>query len=138
MKNNINMSEDVNAKVVVSDEFIEIYRKFNVVDQTERISKLKKENPKEFYLLLMKALDSHSDEDKSTQLNFLPFEKEVMEIYDIQDDKEVTNETLKELSKITQDKYIDTECLIDSLGNKLPEPYTKAEVRDLKINIITG
>lgn len=132
------MSEDVNPKVVVSDEFIELYRKFNVVDQTERISKLKEENPKEFYLLLMKALDSHSDEDKSTQLNFLPFEKEVMEIYDMQDDKEVTNETLKELSKITCDKYIDTECLVDSLGDKLPEPYTKAEVRDLKINIITG
>jgi hypothetical protein len=125
-------------KIKVSDEFVEIYRKFNVIEQVERIKKLKVDNSMEFYLLLLKVLDNHSEDDSILQLNLFPFESEVMEIYDMQDDKEVTNDILKELSKITGDTYIDTNCLVDSNGNILPEPYTRAEVRDLKINIITG
>ena len=132
------MSKEVEElKVNVSDEFIEIYRKFNVVEQVEIIKKLKESNPNEFYLLLFLVLDKHSDDDKINIANLTPFEDEVMEIYDMQDDKEVTNDVLKELAKITNDTYVDTNCLVDKNGEKLPEPYTKEEVRDLKISIIT-
>lgn len=130
------MSEKV-VEVKVSDEFIEIYRKFNVVEQVEIIKQLKESNPNEFYLLLFLVLDKHSDDDKINIANLTPFEDEVMEIYDMQDDKEVTNDVLKELAKITNDTYVDTNCLVDKNGEKLPEPYTKEEVRDLKISIIT-
>jgi hypothetical protein len=125
-------------KFVVSNEFLDIYRKFNVIEQVERIEKLKVNNPMEFYLLLIKVIDSHDEDDNQFLLNIRPFQTEVMEIYDMQDDKEVTNEILKQLSKVTGDNYINTDCLVDSDGNQLPEPYNKAEVRDLKINIITG
>ena len=131
------MNKEVELKVNVSDEFIEIYRKFNVVEQVKRIKQLKESNPIEFYLLLFLVLDKHSDDDKINIMNLKPFEDEVMEIYDMQDDKEVTNDVLKELSKITNDSYVDTNCLVDMNGEKLPEPYTKEEVRDLKIDIIT-
>lgn len=130
------MSEKV-VEVKVSDEFIEIYRKFNVVEQVEIIKQLKESNPNEFYLLLFLVLDKHSDDDKINIVNLTPFENEVMEIYNMQDDKEVTNDVLKELAKITNDVYVDTNCLVDKNGEKLPEPYTKEEVRDLKISIIT-
>ena len=130
------MSEKV-VEVKVSDEFIEIYRKFNVVEQVEIIKKLKESNPNEFYLLLFLVLDKHSDDDKINIVNLTPFKDEVMEIYDMQDDKEVTNDVLKELAKITNDTYVDTNCLVDKNDEKLPEPYTKEEVRDLKISIIT-
>jgi hypothetical protein len=59
-----------------------------------------------------------------------------MEIYDIQDDKETTNETLLALIEETGDKYIETDDLVDSEGNKLREPYTKQEVREAKIDIL--
>ena len=61
-----------------------------------------------------------------------------MEIFDLLDDKEVTNPILLQLIEETGDKYIETDDIIDVDGNKLPEPLTKEEVRDAKINIISG
>jgi hypothetical protein len=59
-----------------------------------------------------------------------------MEIYDIQDDKETTNKVLLTLIEETGDKYIETDNVVDSEGNKLREPYNKQEVRDAKIDIL--
>jgi len=61
-----------------------------------------------------------------------------MEIYEVQDDKETENQILKNLIEITGDKYIDTDVLVDSNGNKMCDPLTKEEVRDAKINIINS
>jgi hypothetical protein len=36
------------------------------------------------------------------------------------------------------DKYIETDYIITNNGDKLPEPLTKEEVRDAKINIINN
>jgi hypothetical protein len=36
----------------------------------------------------------------------------------------------------TGDKYIETDDVVDSEGNKLREPYTKQEVREAKIDIL--
>jgi type IV secretory pathway VirB4 component len=119
--------------LIVSDEFINIYKNFNVIDQIENMKKLSR---KELFLLLIFSLDKHSDEDPVVIHNLQPFKEECMLIFDLQDDKEVDNEYIKELVELTDDKYIDTDVIVDTDGNKLPEPLTKEEVRDAKINII--
>jgi Fe-S-cluster formation regulator IscX/YfhJ len=125
-----------NQKTIsVSNLFVDIYKNFNVYDQIEKIKQL---DDKEKYLLLILALDKHSDEDPVVIHNFQEFKEQVMEIYEIQDDKETENQYLKELIELTGDKYIDTDLIVDSLGEKLPEPLTKEEVRDAKINIINS
>jgi hypothetical protein len=119
--------------LIVSNKFVEIFRNFNVFDQTEKIKELSR---RELYLLLVVCLDKHDDLLPVVKYNFQPFRDEIMEIFDIQDDKETTNDTILDLIKESGDKYLETDNIIDIDGNKLPEPYTKEEVRDAKINII--
>jgi len=119
--------------LIVSNKFVEIFRNFNVFDQTEKIKELSR---RELYLLLVVCLDKHDDLLPVVKYNFQPFSDEIMEIFDIQDDKETTNDTILDLIKESGDKYLETDNIIDIDGNKLPEPYTKEEVRDAKINII--
>jgi Fe-S-cluster formation regulator IscX/YfhJ len=127
------MSTEKEKQIVVSDLFKETYLNFNVSSQIENMKNLDK---RELYLFLTYALDKHSDEDPVVLHNFQPFKDEVMEIYDIQDDKETTNEILLVLIEETGDKYIETDNVLDSEGNKLREPYTKQEVREAKIDIL--
>jgi hypothetical protein len=61
-----------------------------------------------------------------------------MEINDVQDDKEITNQVILDLIKESDDKYIETDYIVDEMGNKLPAPFTKEEIRDLKIEMING
>ncbi len=121
------------SEIKVSKEFVNIYRNFNVKDVSSEMNKL---NQKELYLLLTLCLDKHSDENSTVLHNFKSFREQVMEIYDIQDDKESTNPFLKVLVEESGDQYIETDNIIDEDGNKLPEPYTKEEVRNIKINLI--
>ena len=127
------MNEEKEKTIAVSDLFKEIYINFNVSSQIENMKRLEK---RELYLLLTLALDKHSDEDPVVVNNFQPFKDEVMEIYDIQDDKEATNETLLALIEETGDKYIETDDLVDSEGNKMRTPYTLQEARQAKIDFI--
>jgi hypothetical protein len=115
-------------KVVVSELFMDCYKHFNVYSQVERMNEL---SQRELYLLLILCLDKHDDENTVVRHNFLPFEKQIMEIFDVQDDKEVTNEVLLELVKETGDTYIETEYIVDSADNKVAEVYTKEQVRKL-------
>ena len=126
-------SETSNKNLIVSDEFFQIFKNFNVVTQVEEMKKLSK---KELYLLLTVCLDKFSDEDPVVNFNFQPFEKEVMEIFDIQDDKDATETDLISLIDESGDKYIETDYIVNNNGDKLPNPLTKEEVRDAKINII--
>jgi Fe-S-cluster formation regulator IscX/YfhJ len=126
------MSEEA-KNVTVSDLFVKIYENFNVVDQVENMNNLSEE---ELYLLLVYVLDRHSDEDPVVVHNLQPFKDKVMEIYDIQDDKETTNTILLELIEKTGDKYIETDYILNTSGEKLREPLTKEEVREAKIDII--
>lgn len=119
-----------NKKIKVSDEFIELYRNFNVYNQSEKIKSF---NKKDLYLLLTLCLDKHSDEDPVVVNNFLPFREECMKIFDVQDDKGTDDLSLKELIEETGDEYIDTDTIVGSSGSKLPEPYTQQEARDIKI-----
>ena len=126
------MSEEV-KNVTVSDLFVKIYENFNVVDQVENMNNLSDE---ELYLLLVYVLDRHSDENPVVVHNLQTFKEKVMEIYELQDDKETTNTILLELVEKTGDKYIETDYIVDGSGNKLKNPLTKKEVREAKIDII--
>ena len=127
------MEEKIDKIIKVSPLFIEIYQNFNVIEQTEKMKSLTK---KELYLLLTVCLDKFSDTDKTVKQNFLPFKKEVMDIFDVQDDKDTTIVELSELIEETGDKYIETDYIQDESGNLLPDPLTKEEVRDKRIDII--
>lgn len=116
----------------VSDLFVEIYTNLNVCSQIENMKKLSK---KELYLLLIVAIDKHSDVYPVVLHNLLPWKDTALEIFNIQDDKETDIIELIELVEETGDKYIDVTILVDSKGNKLKEPLSKEEVRDIKINI---
>ena len=120
-------------KVVVSEDFVNIYKNFNVINQVENIKSL---SDRELYLLLTVCLDKHDDELSTVKYNFQPFKNEVMEIFDIQDDKETTNQVLLKLIDETGSQYIETSDIVGPDDNKLPDPYTKEEVRDVKISII--
>lgn len=122
-------------KIVVSDLFVDIYTNFNVCSQVEKMKTLTK---KELYLLIILALDKQDDNDPVVLHNFLPFESIGDDIFEIQEDKGVVNDDLKQLIEETGDKYITTKNVIDSKGNQLPEPLSKVEVRDAKIDIING
>jgi Fe-S-cluster formation regulator IscX/YfhJ len=126
------LNEEV-KNVTVSDLFVKIYENFNVVDQVENMNNLSEE---ELYLLLVYVLDRHSDEDPVVVHNLQPFKEKVMEIYELQDDKETNNTVLLELVEKTGDKYIETDYVVDGSGNKLKDPLTKEEVREAKIDII--
>ena len=127
-----NEEKDV-KKVVVSDLFIDIYQKFNVVTQVEKMKQLTK---RELYLLLTVCLDKFSDEDPVVKHNLLPFKEEIMNIFDVQDDKDATDPILIDLITESGDKYIETDYIVYNDDQKLPEPLNKEEVRDAKINII--
>ena len=123
-------------KLVVSDLFVDIYTNLNVCSQIEKMNQLDKE---ELYLLLILALDKHSDEDPSVVLNLMPFEEIAMNIYDQispEDGKETTDPYILSLIEKTGSDTVDTSVLVDSKGNELRDPLNKAEVRDAKINMI--
>jgi hypothetical protein len=124
-----------NKNINVSNEFVDIFKNFNVINKVEEMKALSK---KELYLLLTLCLDKHDDGQPTVVYNFQPFREQVMELFEIQDDKETLNPVLQELIKESGDKYIETDNIVDVDGNKLPEPLTKEEVRDAKINIINS
>ena len=123
----------IENKIHVSNEFVDIYTNFNVVTQVEKMKQLTK---RELYLLLTVCLDKFSDEDPVVKHNLLPFKEEIMNIFDVQDDKEATDPILIDLITESGDKYIETDYIVYNDDQKLPEPLNKEEVRDAKINII--
>ena len=125
--------EEKEKNITISNEFVDIYKNFNVVSQVDNMNKLSK---RELYLLITVCLDKFSDDDPVIKYNFQPFRTEVMEIFDVQDDKDPINPVLIDLIGESGDKYIETDYIVDESGNKLPDPLTKEEVRDAKINII--
>ena len=127
--------EKETPKLIVSDEFLEIYRNFNVYDQTEQINKL---SDRERFLLLILCVDKHDDENPIVLYNFKPFKEEIKEIYEVQDNKETTNQVLLDLIKETDHKHVESDYIRDKDGNQVPDPFDKNEVRDKKIDIINN
>ena len=110
--------------ISVSELFLDIFRLFNVSDQRERMKQLTK---KELYFLLISAMDNHNEDDPVVITNFSDFELEINEILEFQESEKTTNEYLLELVKETDDCWISTTVV------ELPTPYTRDEVRDLKL-----
>ena len=120
-------------QIHVSNEFVDIFSNFNVVTQVEKMKQLTK---RELYLLLTVCLDKFSDEDPVVKHNLLPFKEEIMNIFDVQDDKDAIDSVLIDLITESGDKYNETDNIFYNDEQKLPEPLTKEQVRDAKINII--
>lgn len=121
-------------KYTVTENFMDVYRNFNVCNQIENMRNL---SEKELYLLLTLCLDKHDDNNPIVKHNFIEFEKEVMELFAIQDDKKTDNKILLELIDETGDKYIETDYIVDVNGNKVPDAFSKEEVRDIKLDMIS-
>jgi hypothetical protein len=128
-----NESIKENSKINVTNEFVDIFSNFNVVTQVEKMKQLTK---RELYLMLTVCLDKFSDEDPVVKHNLIPFKEEIMNIFDVQDDKEATDSVLIDLISESGDKYIETDYIVYNNDQKLPDPLTKDQVRDAKINII--
>lgn len=120
------MKEKENT-IIVSDIFFNIFRNFNVSDQTRKMIELDEE---ELYLLLDSCIDLHDIEDITVISNFKNFNKELEFLNNLHDGNQKNqqkNENLFfNLSKIR----------INSSGENLPTPYTKSEVREIKLGKI--
>jgi hypothetical protein len=82
------------------------------------------------------CLDKHSDENPTVSSNFTEFKEHLLEIFDVQDEKSTQNQTILDLIEESDNQYIETDNIVDSNGDKLPDPYTKEEIRDIRIGII--
>jgi hypothetical protein len=126
-----------NKYITVSDNFVETYKMFNVIKQTEKLNQLSR---KELMLILVLSIDSFSEENPAVLENLKEFKNELEIIFDLQQDKECTDEDLLQLGKDTDEKYIDTSKIRDINGEELPKALTDSEAlqmrRDIGINNI--
>lgn len=113
-------------KINISHEFIEIFRLFNVSDQRDRMKSLDR---KELYYLLLCCMDNHNEDEPMVILNYSDFELEINEILEFQESEKTNNQYLLDLISQTGDKWVSTTVT----EPELPTPYTKEEVRDLKL-----
>ena len=121
----------MNDTFVVSDQLVDIFLNFNVSDQTEQLTKL---STKDYYVLLNLCIDLHSEEDTQVIQNLSTSAEKISNLRTLFETGESTDEELRELS-LKYGRYL-TISVEDSLGNELPNPYTKEEVRELKLNKI--
>lgn len=128
----------MSEKFTVTPLFVEIYKLFNVVSQVERLKNLSR---KELLLMLTLAVDTFSEDNHIVIENITPFKDELKLIYDLQQDNAITDEDILYLAKVTGEKYIDSEMIVDSNGDELPEPLSEEEAielrRDINITEIT-
>jgi hypothetical protein len=126
-----------NKYITVSDNFVETYKMFNVIKQTEKLNQLSR---KELMLMLVLSIDSFSEENPAVLENFKEFKNELELVFDLQQDKECTDEDLLQLGKDTDEKYIDTSKIRDKSDQELPSPLSDTEAlqmrRDIGINNI--
>jgi hypothetical protein len=75
-------------------------------------------------------MDNHNEDDTIVIVNFSDFELEINEILEFQESEKTDNQYLLDLVKETEDSWVSTTVLT------LPTPYTREEVRDLKLGRI--
>lgn len=118
------------SKIIVSDEFVKAYKLFNVIKLD--LSNLSRQ---ELLLLLVVAVDVFSEENSVVIDNFRPFQSEINIILDLLSDKDIDDQDLLNLATLTNEKYIDTSKIEDSLGNDLPKPLTNNEAIEMRRTI---
>jgi hypothetical protein len=126
-----NMEREKN--IIVSDDFIETYKYLNAVDMTTAINSL---DTIERYLLVTLALDNHDIKNDIVKKNLLPLKDIGQAIYDAMEEIDSDNQIIKKIIEMTDDKYINVNVLIDSNGNKMPEPANISEIREYKLRFI--
>jgi len=119
--------------IIVSDDFIETYKYLNAVDMTTAINSL---DTIERYLLVTLALDNHDIKNDIVKKNLLPLKDIGQAIYDAMEEIDSDNQIIKKIIEMTDDKYINVNVLIDSNGNKMPEPANISEIREYKLRFI--
>jgi hypothetical protein len=123
---------DKEKYITVSDNFVEIYKMFNVNRQTEKMKKLSR---KELMLMLVLAIDSFSEENPAVIENFRDFKTEMELIYGLQQDQECQDVDLLSLGNETDEKYIDTSKIIDFRGEELPAPLSEEQALQVRRDI---
>lgn len=118
------------SKIIVSEEFVKAYKLFNVIKLD--LSNLSRQ---ELLLLLVVAVDVFSEENSVVIDNFRPFQSEINIILDLLSDKDIDDPDLLNLANLTNEKYIDTSKIEDSLGNELPKPLTNNEAIEMRRTI---
>ena len=121
----------MNDTFIVSDQLVDIFLNFNVTDQREQLTKL---SNKDYYVLLNLCIDLHSEEDPQVIQNLSTSAAKIRNLRTLFETGESTDVELRELS-LKYGRYLNI-IVKDSLGNELPNPYTKEEVRELKLNKI--
>jgi len=134
--------EEINTdekKLVVSDEFIELFRLFNVIKVTDRMDLL---SSKERKLLLLLATENFSETSPFVVSNIMPYKSELQLLYDLQMDEKTEDPDLMSLAEESGDKCIDSGTIFDSVGNKIPKATTDEEAvllrRDMNISDLIG
>lgn len=132
------MSKDI----TISDKFLDIYKNFNVCNQSENMKQLSR---KELILLLVLATDSFDEDSVVVTENYKAFKTELQivcdSLPDLSDEEvEIADPDILLLGKESGDKYIDTSKIVDRNGNKLPKPLSEEEAlikrREIGINTI--
>ncbi len=126
-------TEKTNNKVQVSSEFMKCYEYFNVFDVASEVKLLDR---RELYLLLMLCVDNHDDNNSIVLQNYSDFKDELKEILELQENEETNNEYLLSLTLETCDTAIGIENIICVDGRTIKAPFTKDEIRDIKIDEI--
>ena len=115
-----------------NETFIEIYRNFNVCNQ---IDKVKTMDRKEKYILLNLCIEKHNEDDLQVIENLSSFVEEVTSLQNLfKNDSNQEDPLLNELS-MKYGRYLNIP-IEDIHGNELPDPYSREEVRELKLNNI--
>lgn len=120
-------------KIIVSDEFVEVYKYLAADDMTERINALPE---MEKYLLVLLALDKHDVHHPVVHPNVYPLRGIGEALYDQLSEHEHCDDVVSQLVEMTGDKYLDVSVLRDGAGNEMPEPATKDEIRDYKLRFL--
>jgi hypothetical protein len=111
-------------KIQVSDLFVEIYKKFNIVDQSSHMPYLSK---KELFLLVLTTISTFDEDDKFLQRNYKPLEDELIEInnfLDLSDEDKKNHKNYEILSEISE---IYPDDIVDLNGDPLPEILTSEQ-----------
>ena len=119
-------------QITVSDEFVDIYKLFNVVRQSDKMRKLSR---KELLLLILLSIDSFEPENPAVIENIRDFKTELLIINDLQQDKECTDTDLLELASSSGEKYIDTSKIRNSKGEELPKALSNEEALQMRRDI---
>lgn len=122
----------MSRKFYVSDDFIKCYTLFNVINIINEINKLTSVERK---LLFLISIETFSEESNIVISNFGPYVDDLDMINELQVTGKTDDSDLLFLINQTNDDYIDTTIIVDKNANKLSEPLSDNEAKELRRNI---